>query len=94
MDSITPAEYEAGKAKGFQIIDLGKAPSIDKALYVRLEDVKPGYDGLNKENPLLLVCTRGRRAYMSQVQLKASGYTNARVLEGGTSFNTIEDEEE
>ena len=31
---------------------------------------------------------------MSQVQLKASGYTNARVLEGGTSFNTIEDEEE
>ena len=49
MDSMTPAEYEAGKAKGFQIIDLGKAPSIDKALYVRLEDVNRAMTGWIKK---------------------------------------------
>ena len=74
-------------------MDLGKAPSIDGARFVQLEDVKPGYDGLSKDKPLLLVCTRGRRAYMSQVQLKASGYENTKVLEGGLTFNNVSDDE-
>lgn len=93
MDSMTPAQFAAGEAEGWDIVDLGKAPSIDGARFVQLEDVKPGYDGLSKDKPLLLVCTRGRRAYMSQVQLKASGYENTKVLEGGLTFNNVSDDE-
>lgn len=92
MDSITPAQYQAGAAEGYTVIDLGKTATIDGASFVELKDVKPGFDALPKDKPLLLVCTRGRRAYMSQVQLKASGYENTKVLEGGLTFNTIEEE--
>lgn len=91
MESLTPQEYNNGEAEGYDIVDLGKTPTIDQATYVDLKAVKPGYSELPKDKPLLLVCTRGRRAYMSQVQLKASGYTNTKVLEGGLTFNTIED---
>lgn len=91
MDSITPAQYQAGAAEGYTVIDLGKTATIDGASFVELKDVKPGFDALPKDKPLLLVCTRGRRAYMSQVQLKASGYENTKVLEGGLTFNTIEE---
>ena len=94
MDSITPAQFAQGEAQGRTIVDLGKTATIDGAQFVELEDVKPGYNGLSKEEPLLLVCTRGRRAYMSQVQLKASGYENTKVLEGGLTFNPIHPEDE
>ena len=30
---------------------------------------------------------------MSQVQLKASGYENTKVLEGGLTFNNVSDDE-
>ncbi len=93
MDSMTPAQYEDGEADGYEIIDLGKTATIRRGTFVDLKDVKPGYDSLPKDKPLLLVCTRGRRAYMSQVQLKASGYEHTKVLEGGLSFNKVDDEE-
>lgn len=92
MTSMTPAQYLDGEAEGYDVIDLGKSATIKKGTFVDLKDVKPGYDALPKDRPLLLVCTRGRRAYMSQVQLKASGYENTKVLEGGLSFNTVDEE--
>ena len=50
--------------------------------------------GFGKEEKLLLVCAKGKRAYMVQNRLKYYGYTNTRVLEGGTTFNTQIAEEE
>ncbi len=46
----------------------------------------PGFD---KDEKLLLVCAKGKRAYMLQNRLKYYGYTNTRVLEGGTTFNQV-----
>jgi len=40
---------------------------------------------------LLLVCDKGKRAYLLQQRLKAFGYTNTLVLEGGTIFNELEE---
>ena len=37
--SITPAEYLAGKAKDYRVIDAGLAPSIRGAKYVDLAKV-------------------------------------------------------
>lgn len=90
MVSMTPAEYANGGADGCMVVDLGKVPAIDGAVYVDMNDVKPGFDGLPKDRPLLLVCTRGRRAYMTQVKLRALGYEDTKVLEGGLTFNTVE----
>ena len=49
--------------------------------------------GLAKDAKLLLVCTKGKRAYLTQNRLKHYGYTNTRVLEGGVTFTEFEREE-
>lgn len=41
----------------------------------------------SKNEKLLLVCTKGKRAYMLQKRLKNFVYTNTLVFEGGTIFN-------
>ena len=40
---------------------------------------------------LLLVCTKGKRAYLTQNRLKYYGYTNTTVLEGGTTFTEMDE---
>ena len=38
---------------------------------------------------MLLVCNKGKRAYLVQNRLKAFGYTNTKVLEGGNLFTDV-----
>lgn len=45
--------------------------------------------GLGKDEKLLLVCAKGKRAYLLQNRMKHYGYTNTRVLEGSSFFNVI-----
>ena len=52
------AEYAAGKAKGYKVIDAGLAPSIHGARYVDLSAVQGEIEGLDKEEKLLLVCAK------------------------------------
>ena len=42
-----------------------------------------------KDEKLLLVCARGKRGYLTQNKLRALGFTNTMVLEGGATFNVI-----
>ncbi|MFR0024712.1 MAG: 4Fe-4S dicluster domain-containing protein [Eisenbergiella sp.] len=44
---------------------------------------------MGKEEKLLLVCAKGKRAYLLQNRLKYYGYTNTKVLEGSSFFNVI-----
>lgn len=89
LDSFTPAEFAAGAADDYRIVDVALAPAIPTAPYVDLSKVDGPIEGLDKNEKLLLVCTKGRRAYMLQNRLKFYGYTNTMVLEGGTTFNVI-----
>ena len=93
LESFTPAEFAEGKAEGYRIIDASPAPSIDGAPYVDLTRIHGEVDGLGKDEPLLLVCAKGKRAYLTQNLLKHYGYTNTRVLEGGLTFNRAAVEE-
>ena len=90
FETFTPVEYQEGKADGYQVIDASITPQIDGARYVDLSSVNGPVSGLNTDEKLLLVCSKGKRAYMLQNRLKYYGYTNTRVLEGGTAFNEIE----
>ncbi|MDO4553626.1 MAG: FAD-dependent oxidoreductase [Lachnospiraceae bacterium] len=87
FETFTPAQFAAGEAKEYKIIDAAMAPSIEGAPFVNLTDVEGPVDGLGKDEKLLLVCTKGKRAYLLQNRLKYYGYTNTRVLEGGEMFN-------
>lgn len=54
--------------------------------YVNPEKVEGPIEGLDKNEKLLLVCTRGKRAYFLQNKLRHYGYSNTLVLEGATSL--------
>ena len=87
--SMTPAEYAAGKAEGFTIVDAQPEPAIRGAFYVNLSQVNGEIEGLDKKEKILIVCARGRRAYFLQNRMRYYGFENTVVLEGATFFNDV-----
>lgn len=93
LDSMTAAEY-AEEGENYRIVDAGITPSLHGYPYVDLNSLDGPADGLGRNEKLLLVCSKGKRAYLVQNRLKAYGYTDTKVLEGGMTFHTELKEEE
>ena len=94
-ETFTPAAYAAGEAEEYKVIDCAINPTIKGAPFVDLTKLEGPVEGLEKDEKLLLVCAKGKRAYMVQNRLKFFGYTNTKVLEGGVTFNpSVYDDEE
>ena len=89
FETVTPAEYAKGAAEGYRVVDVCMAPSIPGALRLELTDVNGPVDGLDPEENILIVCNRGKRAYLLQNRLKHYGYTHTKALEGGITFNHV-----
>ena len=89
LETISPAEYAAGAAEGYTIVDTALTPSVENARYVELTDVNGPVEGLDPEEKILLICNKGKRAYLLQNRLKFYGYKNTKVLEAGTTFTDI-----
>ena len=87
--TFTPAQYAAGEAADYTVLDVGLQPSVPGAVRIDLSAVNGPLDGFEKDAKLLLVCAKGKRGYFLQNQLKAFGYTDTRVLEGGVTFNQV-----
>ena len=47
-------------------------------------------EGLGMDDKILLVCNKGKQAYLVQNRLKFYGYTNTKVLEGGAAATEVE----
>lgn len=88
LETFTPAEYAAGAAEGYRLVDCSIQPSIPGAPYLDITKINGTVEGLDPEEKLLLVCSTGKRTYLAQNRLRFYGYKNTRVLEGGTLFNT------
>lgn len=89
FETVSPYEYASGAAEGFKVVDASLNPAIEGAVYVDLATVEGSVPGLSKDEKLLIVCSKGRRAYLLQQRLKHFGYMYAYVLEGGTFFNEM-----
>ena len=87
LDSLTAAEYEE-EGEAYRIVDAGLRASLPGNPYVDLNTLTGPVEALSSEEKLLLVCAKGKRAYLIQNRLKAYGYTNTKVLEGGMTFHT------
>ena len=87
--TITPLEYAAGKAEGYKIIDASIVPNLPKYPYLDLNKVDKQPPSFDKDEKLLLVCSKGKRAYMLQNRLEHIGYNNTLVLEGGSILTKI-----
>lgn len=90
FETFTPAEYAAGEAEGYRMIDVSIQPATEGAPYVELTDVNGLIDGFEPEEKLLLVCNKGKRAYLLQNRMKFYGYKNTKALEGGNFFSDVE----
>ncbi|NLL91067.1 MAG: FAD-dependent oxidoreductase [Ruminococcaceae bacterium] len=89
FETITPVAYANGEAEDYKVIDASINPSIAGATYVDLAKVDGELPEYAKDEKLLLVCTKGKRAYMLQNRLKYFGYTDTLVLEGGATVSDI-----
>ena len=74
-------------AEGYKVIDASLKPTLEGVEFMNLEEVDGEVEGHSKDEKMLLVCAKGKRAYMLQNRLKSYGYTNTKVLEGGSTFN-------
>ncbi len=90
FETFTPVEFASGAAEGYKIVDACLVPSIAGAPYVDLTTVEGPVEGLDPEERILLVCNKGKRAYLLQNRMKYYGYRNTKVLEGGITFNEVE----
>ncbi len=89
--SVTPMEYASGAVSGYKLIDAHPAPTLvgTGAEWVDVTKPESVVGKYAKDEKLLLVCARGKRGYLLQNKLRALGYENTRVLEGGATFNVI-----
>lgn len=89
FETFTPVEYSAGAAEGYKVVDACLTPSIEGAPYIDLTTVNGVIEGLDPEEKILLVCNKGKRAYLLQNRMKFYGYKHTKVLEGGITFNDV-----
>ncbi len=87
--TLTPAEYAAGAAEGYTLIDAGTASGLKGVRRLTASEVRELPEGLSQKDRLLLVCNRGKGAYLLQNRLMALGFINTAVLEGGVMFNEV-----
>ncbi len=87
--SMTPIEYMDGAADNYKIIDTTNEGEVGVGENITLAEVTNELKGFNKDENILLVCRRGRLAYIMQNRLRYMGYTNTKVLEGANFFNDV-----
>ncbi len=90
FETFTPAEYANGDAEGYRLIDASIQPTTEGAPYVDLVSVNGPIEGFDQDEKLLLVCNKGKRAYLLQNRMKYYGYKNTKALEGGNLFSDVE----
>ena len=87
LESMTPAEYMENRGEGYRVLDAAQAPSIPNAKFVDVAKVHGLLEDVDKDEKLMIICTKSKRAYMLQQRLKYFGYTDTTVVEGGLWFN-------
>ncbi|MGF6906525.1 FAD-dependent oxidoreductase [Fusobacterium sp. PH5-44] len=88
--SLTPIEFEEIHKDKLKIVDAGIGGPLNNFPSVSLTDLGKEPDNIDKNEEILLVCKRGKGAYLVQCRLKSYGYQNTKVLEGGSTFNIVE----
>ena len=82
FETFTPVEFAEGMAEGYKVIDASLKPTLEGVEFINLEEVDGELEGHPKDEKLLLVCAKGKRAYMLQNRLKYYGYTAKLYYKG------------
>lgn len=93
LDSMTAAEY-AEEGENYRIVDAGITPSLHGYPYVDLNSLDGPGRRAWQERKAAFGMFQGKTGLSGQNRLKAYGYTDTKVLEGGMTFHTELTEEE
>lgn len=71
----------------YKLADVGKKPQLSTVPYVDLVKIDGKVEGFELDDKILLVCARGKRAYLTYNRMKHYGYKDIQILEGGLELN-------
>lgn len=73
--------------ENYKLADVNKTPQLEGVTYIDLAQLNGKLDGFELDDKILLVCARGKRAYLAYNRMKHFGYKDVQVLEGGLALN-------
>ncbi|MBN8047458.1 FAD-dependent oxidoreductase [Paraclostridium bifermentans] len=73
--------------ESYKLADVNKTPQLEGVTYIDLAQLNGKINGLELDDKILLVCARGKRAYLAYNRMKHFGYKDVKVLEGGLALN-------
>lgn len=73
--------------ESYKLADVNKTPKLEGVTYIDLKQFNGKIDGFELDDKILLVCARGKRAYLAYNRMKHFGYKDVQVLEGGLALN-------
>ncbi|WP_290060372.1 FAD-dependent oxidoreductase [Paraclostridium bifermentans] len=73
--------------ESYKLADVNKTPQLEGVTYIDLAQLNGKLDGFELDDKILLVCARGKRAYLAYNRMKHFGYKDVQVLEGGLALN-------
>lgn len=73
--------------ESYKLADVNKTPQLEGVTYIDLAQLNGKIDGFELDDKILLVCARGKRAYLAYNRMKYFGYKDVQVLEGGLALN-------
>lgn len=73
--------------ESYKLADVNKIPQLEGVTYIDLAQLNGKLDEFELDDKILLVCARGKRAYLAYNRMKHFGYKDVQVLEGGLALN-------
>lgn len=73
--------------ESYKLADVNKTPQLEGVTYIDLAQLNGKIDRFELDDKILLVCARGKRAYLAYNRMKHFGYKDVQVLEGGLALN-------
>ena len=71
--TISPEEFRAIDLDDYKIMDVAIVPELKNGSYVDLSTIEGLVEGFDKDDKILISCSKGKRAYMAQNRLRHYG---------------------
>ena len=71
----------------YKLADVNKTSQLEGIPFRDLATLNGKLDGFDYDDKILLVCARGKRAYLAYNRMKHFGYKDIQILEGGLALN-------
>ena len=71
----------------YKLADVNKKTQLEGIPFIDLATLNGKLDEFEYDDKILLVCARGKRAYLAYNRMKHFGYKDVQILEGGLALN-------